>query len=45
MVSTDAEVVQAAAVTQGELAELVDGVMADTEVFDGVAGWALGRAR
>jgi hypothetical protein len=36
--SADAEVVQAAAVAQGELAELVDGVVADAEVFGGV-GW------
>ena len=45
MVSTDAEVVQSAAVAQGELAELVDGVVADTEVRDGSGGCALGRAR
>ena len=41
----DAEVVEAAAVAQGEFAELVDGVVADAEVFGGLsAGVALGRA-
>lgn len=43
--AADAEVVQAAAVAQGELAELVDGVVADAEVSGGVVwGLALGRA-
>ena len=32
----DAEVVDAAAVAQGEFAELVDGVVADAEVLGGV---------
>jgi hypothetical protein len=36
--STDAEVVPAAAVAQGELAELVDDVVADAEVLGGL-GW------
>jgi hypothetical protein len=38
--ASDAEVVQAAAVAQGEFAELVDGVMADAEVFGGRAAGA-----
>ena len=44
VVVADAEVVQAAAVAQGEFAELVDGVVADAEVSIGVCGGlALGR--
>ena len=36
----DAEVAQSAGVAQGEFAELVDGVVADAEVFaGGLAGW------
>ena len=38
--AADAEVVQAAAVAQGEFAELVDGVVADAEVFGGGGGRA-----
>lgn len=38
--SADAEVVQAAAVAQGEFAELVDGVVAYAEVCVGLAGGA-----
>jgi hypothetical protein len=34
----DAEVVDPAAVAQGEFAELVDGVVADAEVLGGVVG-------
>ena len=41
--AADAEVVQAAAVAQGELAELVDGVVADAEVFGGAGGVGLGQ--
>ena len=38
--SADAEVVQAAAVAQGEFAAVVDGVAADAEVvIGGVVGW------
>ena len=42
MVSADAEVVQAAAVAQGELAELVDSVVADAEVLGAAFGGGLG---
>ena len=38
--AADTEVVQAAAVAQGEFAELVDGVVADAEVAGGVVGRA-----
>lgn len=38
MAAADAEVMEAAAVAQGELAELVDGVVADAEVLGG-GGW------
>ncbi|QYL25977.1 hypothetical protein TM48_00010 [Mycobacterium shottsii] len=38
--ASDAEVVQAAGVVQGEFAELVDGVMADAEVCLWLAGGA-----
>jgi hypothetical protein len=38
--AADAEVVQAAAVAQGEFAELVDGVVADAEMAGGGVGWA-----
>ncbi len=38
--AADAEVVQAAAVAQGEFAELVDGVVANAEVAGGGVGWA-----
>ncbi len=37
--AADAEVVQAAGVAQGEFAELVDGVVADAEVFEWLARW------
>jgi hypothetical protein len=40
----DAEVVDAAAVAQGEFAELVDGVVADSEVLGGVVGGPRSRA-
>ena len=36
--ASDAEVVQATGVAQGEFAELVDGVMADAEVLEGRRG-------
>ena len=39
MGASDAEVVQAAGVAQGEFAELVDGVVADAEVFEWLARW------
>ena len=38
--AADAEVVQAAAVAEGEFAELVDDIVADAEVFGGGVGWA-----
>ncbi|MGA7133888.1 MAG: hypothetical protein WBZ15_16365, partial [Mycobacterium sp.] len=38
--AADAEVVQAAAVAEGEFAELVDDMVADAEVFGGGVGWA-----
>ena len=41
--SADAEVVQAAAVAQGELAALVSGVVADAEVFVGAGGGGFGQ--
>lgn len=41
--AADAEVVQPAAVPQGELAELVDGVVADAEVFGGAGGRGFGQ--
>jgi hypothetical protein len=37
--AADAEVVQAAAVSQGEFAELVDGVVTDAEGVGGQAWW------
>lgn len=40
MGAANAEVVQAAGVAQGECAELLDGVVADAEVFaNGQCGW------
>ena len=38
MGASDAEVMEAAAVSEGEFAELVDGVVADAEVCVGLAG-------
>jgi hypothetical protein len=38
--AADAQVVQAAAVAQGEFAELVDGVVADADVVGGGVRWA-----
>jgi len=43
VVSADAEVMESAAVTQGELAELIDGVVADAEVCSGAGGGGFGQ--
>ena len=44
VLAADAEVMQPAAVAQGELAELVDGVVADAEVFGGAGGRGFGQS-
>jgi hypothetical protein len=41
--AADAEVAQVAGVTQGEFAELIDGVVVDAEVFARRVSWWVGQ--